>query len=119
MLGKGKPFDIQERTFEFAVRVLEVTSRLPQGPEGDIVRSQLAGAGTSVGANTEEANGAISRKERRKYLGIARREARESRYWLRIIRRRWQRILNVEGDVKEATEIKYILSAMIAKLDAA
>ncbi len=116
---RGKPFDILERTFEFAVRVMEITARLPQEPEANIAREQLASAGSSVGANTEEADGAISRKERRKHLGIARREARGSRYWLRIIDRRWSRAVSVAADIQEVTEIRNILSAMIAKLDAA
>ncbi|MEK7469529.1 MAG: four helix bundle protein [Planctomycetota bacterium] len=115
-MAENKPFDICERTFQFANRVLDITSALAPGKEPGVARDQLARAGSSVGSNTEEAMGAISKIEKRKYLGIARRESRESRYWLRIINHRW---CPVEADITEATEIRNILSAMIRKLDAA
>lgn len=117
--GRARPFDICERTFEFALRVLEITATLPQEPEAQIARTQLARSGSSVGANTEESGGAISRLERRKYLAIARREARESRFWLRIINRLWPRCVDVRADIAEAAEIRNILSAMIQKLEKA
>ena len=58
----GKPFDIRERTFEFALRSMEISAALPPEPEAQIARSQLARAGSSVGANTEEADGALRPK---------------------------------------------------------
>jgi len=118
-MAGNKPFDICERTFEFALRVLDITSSLPHGKEAEIARDQLARAGSSVGANTEEAMGAISKKEKKKHLGIARRESRESRYWLRIINAHWKHQVPVESDIAEITEIRNILSAMIRKLEAA
>jgi four helix bundle protein len=80
----GKPYDIRRRTFQFAVRLLEVSARLPGTPEGSVVRQQLCRAGTSVGANVEEADGTVSGADRRKSLVIARKEALETRYRLRI-----------------------------------
>ncbi len=117
--GARKPFDICERTFEFAVRVLDITSALPHEREAEIARDQLARAGSSVGANTEEAMGALTPREKRRYLGIARRESRETRYWLRIVDRRWKRHIQVSPDIAEITEIRNILSALIRKTDAA
>lgn len=122
MQGEGpreRPFDIYERTFEFSIRVLEITPKLPMEPEAQIARTQLARSGPSVGANTDESGGARSKKERCKFLVIARREARESRFWLRVINRRWPQSVNVTADIQEATEIRNILSAMIQNLEAA
>jgi hypothetical protein len=60
MLPSAKPFDPRERTLLLAVRMLEVAGLLPVSPEAQVVRQQLARAGTSVGANVEEADGAFS-----------------------------------------------------------
>lgn len=111
----GKPYDIRERTFELAVRVLEIASALPSSPEANVVRYQLARAGGSVGANVEEADGAVSKPDKRKSLVIARKESRELHFWLRIVKRRWP-AMGVEADLQETMEILRILSAIILRL---
>jgi len=116
LCGGGKPYDIRERTFQFSLRVLEITSALPETPEGRVVRQQLAASGTSIGANVEEADGAISKGDKRKSLVVARKEAREVRYWLRIIESRWSQAVPVKADVVEAGELLNILSTMITRL---
>ena len=80
----AKPYDLRERSLEFAVRMLRVAASLPLDSEGLIVRPQIARAGASIGANIEEADGAISKKDKRKSFSISRKETRETRYWLRI-----------------------------------
>ena len=114
---KGKPFDIRERTLQFALRIITLTSQLPESVEGRLVRQQLASAGTSVGANVEEADGAVSKADKRRALVIARKETRETRYWLQIVDRTWPGKLDVKPEVAEATEILYILSSIITKLE--
>jgi four helix bundle protein len=47
---------MEERTLEFAVKIIRFSSSLPGTPEGLVVRNQLTKAGTSVGANYSEAN---------------------------------------------------------------
>jgi four helix bundle protein len=115
---KVKPYDIRLRTFEFALRILEITSALPYTREAQIVREQLAKAGTSIGANVEEADGALSKAEKRKCLLVSRRESREARYWLKIVARRWSGLVCVDEDILEATELLYTLSSMVSKLGA-
>jgi four helix bundle protein len=51
----------------------------------EIIRTQLAKAGTSIGANVEEADGALTKKDFVNKIAIARKEAKETRYWLRLI----------------------------------
>ena len=96
--GTRKPYDIRVRTFEFALRVLEIAARLPNAADGEAVRRQLIRAGTSVGANVEEADGAVTKLDTRKCFVTSRKEAREARYWLRLIDRRWP---DVPGDPGE------------------
>ena len=111
-----KPFDLKERSLIFAVRMHKVAGMLPENSEARIVRKQLARAGASVGANIEEADGAITKPEKRRIFGIARKEARETRCWLRIIRHLWSPGVNVDGDIIEVSELMKILSAIITKL---
>ncbi len=58
-----KDKDIVERTFKFGIRVIKLVKTLPRTPVGFAVASQLVRSGTSVGANVEEAQSAISKKE--------------------------------------------------------
>ena len=78
--------DLEERTFNFAVAVIKFLKTLKYSKENDVIRYQLAKASTSIGANYEEAGGAISKDDFRFKIGICFKEAKESNYWLRIIK---------------------------------
>ena len=56
-------YDLKERTFKFAQRILDIVEQLPKKPQCEIIRTQLAKAGTSIGANVEEADGTITKYE--------------------------------------------------------
>jgi four helix bundle protein len=111
-----KPYDLKERTFLFAARILKLAGMLQVTNESQIVRKQLARAGTSIGSNVEEADGCETRAEKRRLFILARREARETRYWLRIVQHLWSPGVNVESDLTEISEIVKILSSIILKL---
>jgi four helix bundle protein len=109
------PYDIRERTFQFALRVIQAVRRLPQDTATRVVVHQLVKSATSVGANVEEADGAESPRDFIHKTSIARKEARESRYWLRVVR---AAILDDEEFAaleQESDELVRILSTMIAK----
>lgn len=80
-----KIFDIRERTFKFAVRIVKVAGSLPKNAVGFAISSQVVRSGTSVGANIEEAQNCSSKKEFIRSLTISLKEAKETEYWLRII----------------------------------
>ncbi|MEW6171048.1 MAG: four helix bundle protein [Candidatus Omnitrophota bacterium] len=82
---KEKIYDIRERTFKFALRIIKIVSRLPRNREGSELAKQIIRSGTSVGANIEEAMGSRTKKEFTNCMNIAKRESRETRYWLRLI----------------------------------
>jgi four helix bundle protein len=82
---RGVPFDIRKRTFLFAVRVVQFVGKLPRATAALEIARQLVRAGSSVGCNVEEADGALSRKDFVNQLRIARKEARETRFWFRLI----------------------------------
>lgn len=80
------PYDLSERTFQFACNVVRFCRKLSAEP--GVVRQiawQLATSGTSVAANYEEAKGAYSRRDFAAKNSIVLKEARESRLWLRLI----------------------------------
>ncbi len=109
----SKEYDIKDRTYSFAQRILEIVTMLPKIPECEIIKKQLTKSGTSVGANVEEADGALSKKDFINKMGIARREAKESRYWLRLIAGRYIEEEKIKSDINEANEIKNIISSII------
>jgi four helix bundle protein len=77
--------DIAERLLSFAVRIIKISNALPNSQLGKHICGQIVRAGTSAGANYEEARGAESNKDFIHKLGICLKELRESRYWLRVI----------------------------------
>jgi four helix bundle protein len=81
-----KKKDIKERSFEFAVRIIKFVQKLPKNHAGFKLGGELLDASTSIGANIEEATGGFSRKDFTYKMGIALKEARESNYWLRLIK---------------------------------
>ena len=82
---KEKKVDIQERTFDFALMIIKVVNILPRNMAGIALGRQIIRSGTSVGANVEEAQGARSKKGFINSINIAKKEARETRYQLRLI----------------------------------
>ncbi|MBI4536468.1 MAG: four helix bundle protein [candidate division NC10 bacterium] len=69
------------------IKIIALASRLPGDPVGRHISNQMVRAGTSVGAHYEEARGAESRADFVHKLGVALKECREARYWLRVVHR--------------------------------
>jgi four helix bundle protein len=81
-----RPYDIQDRALLFATEIVDFCR--PALPPGMIVRElarQLLRSGTSIGANLEEADAGQSKPDFRSKIAISRKEARETRYWLRLM----------------------------------
>ena len=78
--------ELQDRTKQFALRVLTLIDGFPHTAAGRAISSQLVRAATSVGANYRSARRARSRAEFAAKLGIAVEEADESLYWVELVR---------------------------------
>lgn len=76
---------IQDKSYKFAVRIAKLYLYLKNEKKEFELSKQLLRSGCSVGSNVEEAIGGYSRKDFSAKLGIAYREARETKYWLRIL----------------------------------
>jgi four helix bundle protein len=111
-----KIFDIRERSFQFALRIITISNNLPKTLTFNIIRSQLLRSGTSIGANIEEADGSISKKDFLNKTVIARKEAKETKYWLRLIASQNIQNYNMKNEIDEIQEIIKILSVMINKV---
>jgi four helix bundle protein len=80
-------YDLEERTARFGETIIDFAKKIPPGPLTDRIISQLVGAGTSVGANYDEADDAVSKKEFLKCIGTCKKEARETKHFLRMAAR--------------------------------
>ena len=80
----GDKTKIDERTFEFALKIIQAYKFLV-GRKEYVLSKQLLRAGTSIGANVQEAQAAQSRKDFASKMAIASKEARETLYWLRLL----------------------------------
>ena len=69
------PFDLEERTAKFGEEVIKFCKKIPRGPGNDRIIDQLAGSGTSVGANYCEADEAVSKKEFSNKIGTCKKES--------------------------------------------
>lgn len=77
---------IEERTFRFAVAIVTFVRGLPRDTAGYAIGRQLIRSGTSIGANFEEAMGGFSPEDFLYKASLAYKEARETLYWLRVVR---------------------------------
>ena len=78
-------YDLEERTAKFGEAVIRFCKEVPLGPRTNRLIDQLTGSGTSVGGNYCEADDAVSKKEFIKIIGTCRKEARESKFFIRMI----------------------------------
>lgn len=75
---------IASKTFEFALSIISLYKKL-QNEKEFIISNQLMRCGTSIGANVEEAIAAQSKRDFIHKMAIASKEARETKYWLRLL----------------------------------
>ncbi len=85
MSDGGKPYDLEARTALFGEAVIDFLRKVPESPITRRLIDQLSGAGTSVGANYCEADDTPSRKAYKNSISICKREAKESKFFIRMI----------------------------------
>lgn len=76
---------IQQKSFDFAVKIIKLCNILKSEKKEFVISDQLLRSGTSIGANIEEAIGAQTKKDFFAKLTIAYKETRESHYWIRLL----------------------------------
>lgn len=80
-----KVYDLEERTGKFGEKIIMFAKKIPINAVTMPLISQLVRSGTSIGANYCEADGAESKKDFKHKLGICKKEAKETKHWLRLV----------------------------------
>jgi four helix bundle protein len=109
-------FNLEQRTTDFAKRVIRMCKVLPRDAINARLTSQVVGSAGSIGANYREANDALSKKDFLMRMKIARREAKECIHWLELISEandQFKKRMTLLH--QEAHEIRNILSSIILK----
>ncbi len=113
-----KQFDLEERTVKFGENIIKLCKTIKQDVITKSIINQVVRSSTSIGANYCEANGASSRKDFRNKIFICKKEAQETKHWLRILvtcvpeKKRETIIL-----WKEAQELSLIFGKIASSLD--
>lgn len=114
MPNKTINYDIHERIFNFVIKVINLIDKLPKTQTNLIFINQIIRSVTSMGANDQEADGSLTRKDFIHGFTVVRKEGKETVYWLKIISETNPRF---DGDVEElaieGSEIIAIVSAII------
>lgn len=118
-MEEKRVYDLEERTFQFALRVRRLISRLPKTIAVIEDGRQVIRSSGSIGANYIEANQALSAKDRCMRLRISRKEARETQYWLTLLQEAANGELESERRalLQEVLELSLIFSRIITKLE--
>ena len=103
---------ILDKSFEFALEIIELYKFL-QSKNEYVLSKQLLRSGTSIGANVEEGVGAFSKKDFTAKMGIALKEARETRYWLRLLDKSQLVKIDFISQLKKIEDIVNILTKIV------
>ena len=103
---------IQSKSFEFSLSIISLY-KLLQNEREYIISKQLLRSSTSIGANIEEAIGGQSKRDFLAKISISLKEARETRYWLRLLQESELTQIDVSNYQKEILSIINILSSIV------
>jgi len=110
---KYKSDRIRERAYAFSLDIIRLYQQIKARNEF-VLSKQLLRSGTSIGANIEEASAAQSRKDFIAKMSVASKEARETLYWLRVLRdSNICPLKELAGMIEESQEIIKMLTAIV------
>jgi four helix bundle protein len=111
----SKPaYDIHERIYEFIVRVVKMVNTLPKTPSNMVISQQLLRSVTSMGANDQEADGTITKKDFIYCYTVVRKETKETNFWLKLVGDTNPTFKPKMGQIlQEGQEIAAIVSSII------
>lgn len=105
---------IQEKSYLFALKIIKLYKSMASKNEY-VISKQILRCGTSIGANVEEALGAHSRADFHAKMIIAFKEARETNYWLRLLKDSQMIDIDYLPYIKDSEEVIRILNAITRK----
>ena len=104
--------ELEVRTKQFALDLIDLVERLPAGRAGYVVGRQLLRSGTSIGANYREANRAESKNDFIHKVGISTKEAAETEFWLELVAE--SKHLKTTGSSEVLSESRELLAILIS-----
>ena len=112
-----KIYNLRERIFAFVLKVISLARKLPTDAVNKILVGQIIRSATAIGAIYEEADGTPTRKDFIYKMGLIKKEAKETKYWLRLTRATYESKLFEEIDLllQEDEELIRIFSSIIIK----
>lgn len=111
-------YDLEERTAKFGEEILRFVKSISRRVDTLPIINQLVRAGTSVGANYCEADDAESRQDFKHKIGICKKEARETKHWLRMVVVAVPELKTEAGILwQEAKELNLIFNSIINKIE--
>ena len=115
-MSNFKKFDLEQRTAKFGEDVIEFAKKVPKNVITIPLLGQFVRAGTSVGSNYCEADCAESRKDFEHKLGICKKEAKETKHWVRMIIKATPELGDAAKKIwQEANELNLIFTAIVKK----
>lgn len=103
---------VQEKSFEFSLTIIKLYKRMIDQKEY-VLSKQLLRSGTSIGANIEEATAGISKKDFIAKMSISSKEARETRYWLKLIEKSNLVEIDIKEELKQVEDLTNILTSIV------
>ena len=116
MLKTEKKFDLEERTLIFAKQIIIFCKKLPNNTINFKLIDQLIRSAGSIGANYREANDSLGKKDFIHRLRIARKESKETIFWLELVKEA-NKDISIDNLINDCTQLRNILSAIIKKVD--
>lgn len=112
-----KTYDIHKRIYDFIIKVIRVVNSLTKTSSNQIIIGQILRSATSIGANDQEADGSLTKKDFLYRYTIVRKERKETVFWLSLIggTNSDQVRLQVQPLIAEGNEIVAIISSIINK----
>ena len=108
-----KPNIIKDKTYQFAIQIVHLYKEMLKQNEF-VLSKQIVRSGTSIGANIEEAIAAQSRKDFISKMSISTKEARETNYWLRLLKdTNLVNNIDIKYLLKESEEIIKIITSIV------
>jgi len=110
-------YNLEERTAEFGEQIIKLCRSVKSDRLSDPILHQLIRSGTSIGANYMEANGASSKKDFKNKIFICKKEAQETKHWLRMLKSfSVEHVDIIEKLWKEAQELTLIFQKICSTL---
>lgn len=111
-----KNYDLEERTKEFSYKILALCKNLPFNNINKRLTDQLIRSATSIGANYREANETDTKKDFKNKIRIAKKEARETIYWIELIKNTNQEFsTSINNLLDESRQLMKILASIYLK----